>query len=348
MQPFNAIASEGFAGWLGEQGSAIALTTGNRLMLVGLDGRGELRIDELAIDGATGMAAVGSQTIWVAGHWQLHRLEQALAAGETDDAGHDHMFYEQVAHTTGFVGGRDLAIAADGTPRFTSTLFNCVAMPSERHHFTAVWRPPFVSAYIGEDRAHLTGLALDDDGELAYVTCAAPSDVHDGWRSALGDGGVVVDARAGEIVARGLSLPHSPRVHGDELYVTAAGSGELCIVDRRDGAIETIARVPGLARGLALHGRFALLGCSRVDPDEPYVVTPVGALAEEEQRHELAIVDLDRGAVAHTLELDAASGQMYAVTVLPASAYAGASDAAAGLREELSIGPVRRLLWMRG
>lgn len=343
VQPFNAVVSDGFAGWLAEQRIAVALTTGDRLMLVGSGPRGSLRIDELAIDGAAGLAAVGSQTLWVAARWRMHRYEQALAAGEADDAGHDRLFLEQSARTTGFLGCHDVAVAADGTPRFTSTLFNCVAMPSDRQHFTAAWRPPFVSAYVGEDRAHLTGLALDV-GALAYVTCGAASDVRDGWRGAVRDGGVVIDAGSGEILAAGLSLPHSPRLHADVLYVAAGGSGELCVVDRDNGGVDPIARVPGLARGLALHGGFALLGCSRVEPAEPYADTVVGELPEEDQIHGLAIVDLARGSVAHTLELRAASGQTYGVAVLPDTAYAGATEATAGLREELSIGPARRLL----
>jgi len=336
VQPFNAVASEGFAGWLHEQRVAVAVTTGDRLMLVGLDPRGRLRIEELAIDGATGLASDGGRTLWVASRWRLHRFEQALADGETDGAGHDRLFCEQSTRTTGFVGCREVAVAADGTPRFTSTLFNCVAMASTRHHFTAAWRPPFVTAYVGEDRAHLTGLALDR-GVLAYATCAAMSDVRDGWRAGLRDGGVVVDARAGEIVARGMSLPSSPRLHDGRLYVTSAGAGELRRIDLADGRAEVVARVPGLARGLAMHGRFAALGCSRAHPEGPYAATAAGALPDERARQAVVIVDLGRGLVVGELELLAASGEVFAVAVLEDTACAVATDAAGGLREQLSI-----------
>ena len=341
VQPFNAVASEGFAAWLAEQRIAIAVTTGERLMLVGLDPRGRVRIDELAIDGATGLACDDDRTLWVASRWRLHRFEQALAAGDVD-GGHDKLYVEQSTRTTGFVGCRDVAVAADATPRFASTLFNCVAMPSSRHHFTAVWRPPFVSAYVGEDRAHLTGIALDG-GALAYVTCAGASDVHDGWRASLRDGGVVVDAVAGEVLARGLSVPHSPRLHEGRLFVAAGGTGELCEVDRADGSVEAIVRVPGFARGLALHGRFAVLGCSLVHQGDPDASTAAGELAADEQRHAIVVVDLDRGAVLHELDLQAASGRIFAAAVLEDTACARATDASGGLRELVSIAAARTL-----
>jgi uncharacterized protein (TIGR03032 family) len=339
LQPFNAVASEGFAAWLADRHVALAVTTGDRLMLIGLDRAGSVRIDELAIDGATGLACDDGQTLWVAGRWRLHRFEQALAAGEVDDAGHDKLFVEQATHTTGFVACRDIAVAADGTPRFASALFNCVAMPSRRHHFTAVWRPPFVSCYVGEDRAHVTGVAVER-GQLAFVTCAAASDVRDGWRAGAADGGLVVDAASGETIASGLSLPHSPRLHDGRLLVAAAGTGELCAIDPATGAVEPVVRVAGLARGLAPHGRFAVLGCSRVRPDDHYGATLAGMLPEPAQRHAIVVVDLDGGRVVHELELHAASGRVYAIAVLEETACAGAEDAAGGLREQLVIAPL--------
>jgi uncharacterized protein (TIGR03032 family) len=74
-----------------------------------------------------------------------------------------------------------------------------------------VWKPPFISKIIKEDRCHLNGLAVED-GVPRYVTAVSKSDTIDGWRDRRFDGGIVIDVQSGEIVIGGLSMPHSPRL----------------------------------------------------------------------------------------------------------------------------------------
>jgi len=50
------------------------------------------------------------------------------------------------------------------------------------------------------------------------------SNVADGWRDHRADGGIVMDCQSNEIVARGLSMPHSPRLHKGKLYVLNSGT----------------------------------------------------------------------------------------------------------------------------
>jgi uncharacterized protein (TIGR03032 family) len=108
--------------------------------------------------------------------------------------------------------GNVLAVNVGGVraPIFVNTLFGCLATVSERASFRPLWRPKFLSALVPEDRCHLNGLAMDG-GRPAFVTAVSRSDVADGWRDHRRDGGVVVDVASGEIVASGLSMPHSPR-----------------------------------------------------------------------------------------------------------------------------------------
>ena len=65
--------------------------------------------------------------------------------------------------------------------------FGCLATLSERASFQPLWRPPFLSGLVPEDRCHLNGLAMRD-GQPAYVTAVAASDVADGWRKCLNVG----------------------------------------------------------------------------------------------------------------------------------------------------------------
>jgi uncharacterized protein (TIGR03032 family) len=336
--------SPGFAAWLAAERVGLALTTGNRLVFVGRDGAGDVDVREHVLDGACGLAAVDAQTLYVAGRWQLVRAENALAAGQVAAAGHDRLFLTQTAHTTGFVGAVDAGVAGDGRVLFTNSLCNCVAAPSPRWNFTAVWRPPFISALLAEERCHITGLALDD-GQLAYVTCAAETDVAGGWRDAVADGGVVLDVRERRVLARGLSLPRSPRLHDGRLYVAASGTGELVQIDRRSGESRVLARVPGLARGLAFSGHHAILGCSRVPEDGTDAQAPIAVTRSDEQRHGVAIVDLDTGAILATLWLDGGSGDLYGLVVLPSTVSPALGDGAGALRERFAIAPWQPPSW---
>lgn len=337
MASFNVTASEGFAAWLAERRVALAFTTGDRLMLAGRGRAGRLRVDEHRLDAAGGLAAVSPRSLRVASDWQLWRLEDALAEDQVDDAGHDRYYLPQSAHTTGFLGSLDVAAGAGGRPLLTSAVCNCVATTSPRLSFTALWKPPFVSQIGGGDRCHLSGLALDGAGELAYVTAAVESDAVDGWRepAAQRGGGVVVDVRSGETVAGGLSLPHSPRLHGDRLLVAEGGTGTLLAIDPADGSREEVARVDGFARGLALDGDHAVLGCSRLPSGSSYTAAPIAD--RDDLRHGLVVVDLARGTVVERLELHGASGETIAVALLGKTDLPGFDPAPGGLVERVAI-----------
>ena len=107
-------------------------------------------------------------------------------------------------------GADDVALDADGRPVFVSTLFSCLATTSDRYNFEPLWRPPFISKLAAEDRCHLNGLAMRD-GRPRYVTACSQTDIVDGWRDCRADGGCVIDVESGEVIADGLSMPHSPR-----------------------------------------------------------------------------------------------------------------------------------------
>lgn len=76
--------------------------------------------------------------------------------------------------------------------------------------------------------------------------------------------GVVFSGATREVIVRGLTRPHSARLHHGSLWVDDSGYGELVIV--RDGDTETVARLPGWTRGLAFAGGFAFAGTSRILP----------------------------------------------------------------------------------
>ena len=65
-----------------------------------------------------------------------------------------------------------------------------------------------------------------------------------------GNGGVLLDYDSREVVVHGLSMPHSPRWYRNRLWVLESSRGSLGTVDLASGKVESVARVPGFARGL--------------------------------------------------------------------------------------------------
>lgn len=86
-----------------------------------------------------------------------------------------------------------------------------------------------------------------------------------GHRNFAVDGrGVVFSGATREPVLRGLTRPHSARLHDDRLWVANSGYGTVVVGD--EGRPEVVARLPGWTRGLCLVGRYAFVGTSRVIP----------------------------------------------------------------------------------
>ena len=147
------------------------------------------------------------------------------------------------ARSSSPLDAHDIGLLKGGRIVFVNTLYNCLATPSERHSFTPVWKPPFISKIVKEDRCHLNGLAMEE-GVPRYVTAVSKSDTIDGWRDRRFDGGIIVDVQSGEIVIGGLSMPHSPRVYRGKLFVLNSGTGELGWIELRHRQ-RRVGRQPG-------------------------------------------------------------------------------------------------------
>ena len=76
--------------------------------------------------------------------------------------------------------------------------------------------------------------------------------------------GVIFSGRTREPVVRGLTRPHSVRLHDGRLWVDDSGYGTFGYCE--DGRLTVAARLPGWTRGLAFSGSLAFIGTSRVIP----------------------------------------------------------------------------------
>lgn len=311
--------SRQFTAWLAEQRISLAFTTyqTGKLFFIGLQPDGQLSIFERTFNRCMGLWGDG-QTLWMSSLYQLWRFENVLAPGQQAD-GYDRLYVPQVGYTTGDLDIHDLVIDADGRAVFVNTLFGCLATYSERESFIPLWKPPFLTKLAAEDRCHLNGLAMDN-GKPRYVTAVSQSDIADGWRDRRDDGGCVIDVTTNEIVCTGLSMPHSPRVYRDKLWLLNSGTGHLGTVDLLKGTFEPLTFCPGYMRGLAFVGDYAIVGLSKPRKNKTFSGLKLdGHLAQRdaEAKCGLYVIDLRTGDIAHRLSIEGIVSELYDVVALP-------------------------------
>ena len=321
-------ASRGFTSWLDRHQTSLAFTTyqAGKLFVVGLQPDGRLSTFERTFSRCMGLHATpDARSFYMSSLYQLWRFENYVPAGGTDPEGYDALYVPTVGHTTGDIDIHDLQLDAAGRSVFCATLFNCLATTSATHSFKPIWKPPFISATVPEDRCHLNGLAMDPaTKEPAVVSMVSKSDVADGWRDRREGGGLLMDVRTNEVLADGLSMPHSPRIHPDypsQVWMLNAGTGFFGYVDTAssDRSFVEVAFCPGFTRGLSFVGKYALVGISAARENRTFQGLPLDAnLAsrDAEPRCAIHVIDLETGASEHWLRVEGVVHELYDVVAL--------------------------------
>ncbi len=324
-------ASRHLIDWMASRAVSLGLSTyqAGKLFLVGVQPNGRLSVYERTFNRCMGLhASADGQTLWMASLYQLWRLENYVPTGQATSDGYDALYVPTLGHTTGDVDVHDIVVPQGQAPVFCVTAFNCIATVSHTHSFKPVWSPSFIgaplSAPVGEDRCHLNGLAGDPaTGEPRYATAVSKSDVADGWRDRRDGGGVLIDVRSGDIVAEGLSMPHSPRMHPahpDKVWLVNAGTGFFGYVDLKSGSFENVAFCPGFARGLTFEGEHAVVGLSAARKNRTFEGLPLQEnlkAKDAEARCALHVINLATGTTDHWLRLEGVVRELYDVITLP-------------------------------
>ena len=311
--------SRQFTSWLAEQQISLALTTyqTGKLFLIGLQQDLKLSIFERTFNRCMGLWSDG-QSLWMSSLYQLWRFENILPPGQLTD-GYDRLYVPQLGFTTGDLDVHDVSVDAAGNVLFVNTLFSCLATVSERYSFRPLWKPPFISKLAAEDRCHLNGLALEQ-GQPRYLTAVSCSDVADGWRDRRGDDGCLIDVSCDEIIATGLSMPHSPRLYRDRVWLLNSGAGYFGSIDLASGRFEPLTFCAGYLRGLSFCGDYAVVGMSRCRDNRTFTGLPLNdnlAARNAESRCGLGVIDLRSGDMVHWLRIEGIVAELYDVVVLP-------------------------------
>lgn len=315
----NITCSRGLAGWLSSNRCSLAFTSyqTGQLFLVGALPNGTVSFHQRNFVRAMGLWA-DQQRIYLATLFQIWRLENTLKQGELANQHFDRLYTPRNSQVTGDLDVHELGIEPNGRILFVSTLYSCLATVSVTHGFQPLWKPPFVSKLAAEDRCHLNGLAMEK-GKARYVSAVCRSDVVNGWRDRRAEGGLIVDLNNDKVLTEGLSMPHSPRVMGEKLYVLDSGRGYLTQVDRANGRLSDVAFCPGFMRGLAFHNNHAIVGLSL-----PRDVSFSGLKLDGELKKRDAdpwcgvqIVDLRSGDVVQWIRLEGHIRELFDVAVIP-------------------------------
>ena len=293
-------ASANFAELLDRHRVSLLLSTYDLHKLIILRGAGNaLNVHLVNVRKAMGIAAnerriaVGTKNR-VQHFFNMPGLCSKLPPSPSHPSAPDACYVPRGSHITGDIDIHEMAWAGDEL-WMVNTRFSCLCTLDPNLSFVPRWRPPFVAGLSADDRCHLNGLAMDNDSP-AYVTAFAVSDEPAGWRPQRTTGGILVDVASGEIVAQGLSMPHSPRVHGNDLWLLDSGRGGLARVDRGNGKTDTMAELPGFTRGLDFAGNLAFVGLSQTRQSNVFGGLPLtDRLSEEERFCGIQVVNLITG-----------------------------------------------------
>lgn len=320
--PVTYSMSPGLSGFLGSWPIALAVSSyqSGKFYLLGQNVDGGLMVHERIFRKAMGICVPDKDTILLATLFQILTFRNMLKPNEQINGVFDACYVPRTIHVTGELDAHDIGLLEDGRIVFVNTAYNCLATPSDRHSFTPLWKPDFISRIVKEDRCHLNGLAMEK-GVPRYVTAVSRSGTIDGWRDRRVDGGVVIDVQSGRIVLDGLSMPHSPRVYRGRLWLLNSGTGELGWLEPGTGKAEfrVLAFCPGFVRGLAFHDKYAIVGLSkpRYQRFEGLPLDRRLTETDSEPWCGLQVIDLDTGTCVQWFRLDGPVVELYDVGVIP-------------------------------
>ena len=250
--------------------------------------------------------------------WDLRNMPEV--APKVEPAGtHDACYLPRHRHVTGDVAIHEMGFARGGELWFVATAFSCLATLDADHSFVPRWTPPWITEIAPGDRCHLNGMCVVDD-EVRYVTALGRTDEPGGWRAGKASGGVLFDVVAGEVVAEGLSMPHSPRLHDGRLWVLQSGLGALGVVDEATGEVEVVCELPGFTRGMTIVDGFAFVGLSQIRESSTFGDLPIVHRLQERQCG-VWMVDLTSGEIAGFLRFDDLVQEVFDVALLPGTRF---------------------------
>ena len=262
---------------------------------------------------AMGMAISPTQMAVGGKDWVYFLRNDSNLAPQIEPPGsYDACFLTRGAQYTGNISIHDIAWGNQEL-WMVNTRFSCLCTLTNNYNFLPQWRPSFISAIAPEDRCHLNGLAMVE-GMPKYVTVLGQTDSPGGWRDNKASGGCILEVPSGKLITDGLSMPHSPRVYQNHLWVLNSGHGEIATVDLASGKRAKIASLPGYTRGLAFMGQYAFVGLSKIRETAIFGNLPICDRFDE-LKCGIAVINLPTRQMISCLEFKAGVDEIFDVQI---------------------------------
>lgn len=201
---------------------------------------------------------------------------------------------------------------------------NCVIAIGQNGCTRRVWWPRSIETKEGPvfTRNHLQLNSIAAGRDMAHSFFTASTDRMATRRPAhrnfpVDRRGVVFSGESREVIARGLTRPHSARLHNGAVWLDNSGYGEVGVVNGE--RFEPHFRLPGWTRGLCFHDGVAFIGTSRVIPRFRQFAPGVDASRAVCAIYAVAVAS---GAVLGSLAWPAGN-QVFAIDWMPSSMSRG-------------------------
>lgn len=225
---------------------------------------------------------------------------------------YDALYFPTTLFRTDYVDIHDIAFTKHGMVG-VNTSFSCLAKLDGEYSFNPIWKPDFINKFVPGDLCHLNGMAVDENGEIRYVTAFGKTESKEGWRENKLTSGILIDVQTNEIVLEGLPMPHSPRVYNGDLYVLLSATEELVKVDIKNKSYQVIAKIDGFIRGLSFKDNYAFIGVSKLRKTHTFADLPI---ADKDIKAGVVIVDITTGKIVGDIKYENSVDELYDVHIL--------------------------------
>ena len=226
---------------------------------------------------------------------------------------YDALYLPRNTFHTGAIDIHDLNFGNNGELYAVNTLFSSIVKIDDNYNFTPFWTPPFIDKIASEDRCHLNGMAMKN-GKPKYATAFNSGNTTQSWRDKVTESGIIIDVETNAIIAKGLAMPHTPRIFNDQLYVLLSATGELAKVNTEDGTYKVIVQIDGFVRGMSLHKNYLFIGLSKLRKNS----STFGKLPFAEKANEagIVVVHLPTKSIAGKLTYLTSLDEIYDIHIL--------------------------------
>ena len=192
----------------------------------------------------------------------LNCFSSKLDAHKVKNKQFDKIYLHRAEFNTSILDLHDIHFAK-GRLWGINTVFSCLCTFDINYSFNPNWKPHFISKIVPEDRCHLNGLAIKD-GMPKYATALSKTDYQEGWREHINHSGVLLEIPSSRIIADNLSMPHSPLVIGNNLYLLESGIGHLVKIILETDEKTKVYDFKRFIRGMTYISGTLVIGMSKI------------------------------------------------------------------------------------